>query len=171
MRMELLAMPHTLDRLSIAALAACLCLNLLACNTEEPDEPATFAPEPGTWSYEEDALVSNTCGEALDAIDRQPLFTLYYVEGDEFRIELGDVDALCEIDGSQFSCAAYQLEPVDLSVFGVTLNSTAAWEGEFLSETVANGHEVISVTCVGENCTQLDTPCTRDATFTAEFAN
>lgn len=152
-------------RLPVAALVVAICLSPLACTL---DEPATFEPEPGTWSYAETALVSNTCGDALNTITRSPLFTLYYVEGDEFRVELGEVDALCEIDGTQFSCADYSLEPVDLSALGVTLNLTVAWDGEFSSSTVVNGDEVLAVTCVGENCTLLDTPCTRNSTFSAQ---
>ena len=156
-------------RLPIAAVAASICLNLLACNT---DEPATFLPRSGTWSYNEDSVVSNSCAGLLDTVTRSPTFTLDFDGGDSFQIELGSEDAMCEIDGADFNCADYPLDSVDVPAFMVTLNLVARWEGEFTSETLATGHETIAVTCVGENCTMADTlPCSRQNTFTAEFVN
>lgn len=151
-------------RFIIAALAASVCLNLLGCNV---DEPATFEPRSGTWTYEEEAVVSNSCPDVIVFPPRSPTFTLDYDDGDEFQIELGDQDAVCEIDGTEFTCADYPLGSVDVPGFTATLSYAVRWEGEFSSDAIADGSEVIAVTCVGADCTASS--CSRESTWTAEF--
>jgi hypothetical protein len=172
MRVELPAMTNA-PRILIAALAASVCLNLLACNVDDGlfDKPATYEPMSGTWTYEEEAVLSNTCN---DAVTPDPLttFTLDYDSGDEFQIELGADDAACEIDETEFTCAEYDLGSFQVPTFDATINYVVRWTGEFTSDSVASGREVIAVTCVGEDCTMIDQlPCTRESTWTAEFLN
>ena len=133
---------HYTHRLPIAALAASVCLNLLACNR---DEEATFLPVDGTWSYVETDVVSNSCVGLLDTVVRSPTFLLDFDGGDSFEIELENGDAMCEIDGTEFYCADYPLDSVDVAAFGVTLNLVARWEGEFSSDSLATGSETIAV--------------------------
>lgn len=161
-------MPYA-SRFLIAALAASVGLDLFACTL---DEPATFVPRSGTWTYEEEAVVSNSCSDQLGTPDPLTTFTLDYDEGDEFQIELGSDDALCEIDGTEFTCADYDLGDFAVPAFDATLHYVVRWDGEFTSETIADGHEVLAVTCVGEDCTLIDMlPCSRESTWTAEFLN
>lgn len=154
-------------RFILAALASSVCLNLFACTI---DKPATFEPKSGTWSYEEEAVVSNSCSDTLGTPDPLTTFTLDYDDGDEFQIELGADDALCEIDGTEFYCADYNLGSFQVPGFDAMINYAVSWEGEFTSETIADGREVLAVTCVGEDCTSIEMlPCTRESTWTAEF--
>lgn len=167
-------MRHTPRRLTLAALAACTCLPLLvgACVI---DEPATFLPRSGTWSYEEQSVVSNSCNADLGLPDPLTTFLLDYDEGDEFQIELGAEDVVCEIDGTEFFCGSYNAGSSGIPGTDAVLTVTVQWEGEFSSETIANGHEVTSVTCAGEDCSLPALadilPCARDVTFDAEFLN
>ena len=67
---------------SVAVLAACLSLTALvgACNR---DEPATYLPESGNWSYVETTVVSNSCDANL--VPAAPtMFLLDYDDGDTF---------------------------------------------------------------------------------------
>jgi hypothetical protein len=166
---ELLAMTHTTHRLTIAALAASVCLNLLACNV---DEPATFLPRSGTWTYEEEAEVSNSCGDLVGALNPGSTFNLDYDEGDSFQIELGEDDVVCEIDGTAFTCTDYTVGPNQVPTLQAFITYAVRLEGDFTSETIADGSTTTSVTCTGEDCTMIDTlPCSRVLTFTAEFVN
>jgi hypothetical protein len=159
-------------RFIIAALAVSVCLDLLACNVDDSifDKPATFEPRSGTWTYEEEAVISNSCSDALGSPDPLTTFTLDYDGGDEFQIELGEKDVMCEVDGTEFTCADYNLDPFTVLGFDATIHSAVGFDGEFSSETVADGSEVLAVTCVGEDCTLIDmVPCSRESTWTAEF--
>lgn len=150
-------------------LAACVCVGALACNV---DEPATFVPRSGDWSYAEQEVVSNSCDAGLGLPDPLTTFLLDYDAGDEFQIELGATDITCEIDGVDFTCGSYLAGTFDVPGFLATLSVNVQYAGEFESETVATGNEVTSVTCVGDDCVKLDTlPCSRNVTFNAEFLN
>lgn len=158
-------------RLTLVALAACTCLTSLAgaCTI---DEPATFIPRSGTWTYAEQSIVSNTCNNNTAIPDSLTTFLLDYDGGDEFQIELGAEDATCEIDGEAFYCSEYELGSSGFPGTDAVFRMSVRWEGEFSSETVATGHEVTTVTCTGEDCAMIEGfPCSQDATFTAEFAN
>ncbi|KIG15478.1 hypothetical protein DB30_05501 [Enhygromyxa salina] len=158
------------SRLTIVALAACTSLSALvsACAI---DEPATFIPRSGTWTYAEQSVVSNTCNN-VKIPDPLSTFVLDYDEGDEFQIELGAEDALCEIDGEEFYCAEYELGESGFPGTDAVFRMTVRWEGEFSSETVATGHEITTVTCTGEDCAMVQGfPCSQDTTFSAEFFN
>jgi hypothetical protein len=171
MCVELLAMTNA-PRFLVAALAASLCLNLLACNADDGlfDKDATYEPMSGTWTYEEEAVLSNTCNDQVGTPDPLTTFTLDYDSGDEFQIELGADDALCEIDGTEFTCAEYDLGSFQVPTFDAILNYSVKWNGEFTSDSVADGREIVGVTCMGEDCTMIDTvPCIRESTWTAEF--
>ena len=153
-------------QLTLVALAACTYLS--ACTI---DEPATFIPRSGTWSYAEQSIVSNTCNNTMIP-DSLTSFLLDYDEGDEFQIELGAEDATCEIDGEAFYCSEYELGSSGFPGTDAVFHMSVHWEGEFSSETVANGHEVTTVTCTGEDCAAIEGfPCSQDATFAAEFLN
>lgn len=161
-------------RFLIAALAASVCLNLLACNVDDGlfDKKATYEPRSGTWTIEEEAVVSNTCPDTIGSPGAMSTFTLDYDTGDEFQIELGEKDVMCEIDGTEFTCADYNLDPVTVLGFDATIHSAVGFDGEFTSEEIANGQEVIAVTCVGADCTLIDmVPCSRSSTWSAEFVN
>jgi hypothetical protein len=173
MHAELLAMTNA-PRFILAALAASVCLNLLACNTDDSifDKDATFEPMSGTWTYEEEAVISNSCSDAIGMPAQLSTFTLDYDGGDEFQIELGDKDVMCEIDGTEFTCADYNLDPATVPGFDATIHAAVGYDGEFSSEMVADGSQVLAVTCVGEDCSLIDmVPCSRESTWSAEFVN
>jgi hypothetical protein len=171
-RRSCLAMTINTPRaLFVLALSACTCLSVLvgACTI---DEPATYLPRAGTWTYEELSVVSNSCGDGVALPDPLTTFLLDYDEDDEFQIELGAEDVVCEIDGTEFTCGAYEAFESGIPGTDAIVRITVQWSGEFSSETVADGHEVTSVTCTGEDCAGLDAfPCSRDTTFAAEFLN
>lgn len=148
-----------------AALAACLSFTALlgACNR---DEPATFLPESGNWSYVENTVVANSCDANL--VPAAPsMFLLDYDEGDSFQVELGEEDLVCEIDGTAFSCGEVTSSS-GVPAFDAVITWSVTWEGEFLSETEVEGNEITRVTCAGEDCDLIDTlPCSVDVTFEA----
>jgi hypothetical protein len=150
----------------VAALAACLSASVLACHR---DEPATYVPKSGTWMYAEQFVDSNTC--AADTLpDPVSMFSLDHDGGDSFQVELGENDVTCEIDGTDFYCTDWIFDN-DVPDLDATLRYSVTWEGEFLSETEAEGREISSLTCVGEACPAvemvLDVPCTRIVSFEA----
>ena len=146
----------------VAALAACLSL-LGACNR---DEPATFVPESGNWTYQQTTIVSNSCSADL-VPDPLTTFLLDHDEGDSFQIELGDEDVVCEIDGTEFYCSESTYSS-GVPGFDAVITWARTWEGDFLSETEAEGNEITRVTCAGDSCDLIDTiPCSVNATFEA----
>jgi hypothetical protein len=132
MCVELPVMNHA-PRIFIAALAANVCLNLLACNVDDGlfDKPATFEPRSGTWTYEEEAVLSNTCSDQVGSPDPLTTFTLDYDSGDEFQIELGAEDVMCEIDETEFTCSDYDLGSFEVPTLDATIYYTVSWDGEF----------------------------------------
>lgn len=160
-------MPHSRIRHLFPVLLAFAAL-LPACNV---DEPATFVPRSGTWTFTPDELVSDNCNALLIEPVPMTTFLLDYDEGDEFQIEQGDQEDIhCEIDGTTFTCGAVVIEGDPLDGFDAMINYSVVFSGEFLSTTEAEGHRVSNYTCVGEDCTLIDmVPCTRDRTYTAEF--
>jgi hypothetical protein len=156
-----IALSRHLIGLALAALV------VPACNV---DEPATFVPKAGTWSYEEQSVVSNSCGDQLGMPSMMSTFLLDYDGGDEFQIELGTEDILCEIDGADFSCASYLAGTAEVPGLMATLDFRVMYSGEFASDEVADGNAVTTVTCTGEDWVSLTTlPCTRNVTFAVEF--
>lgn len=153
-------------RFIAAAFVSALCLNL-ACNSEPEDPPATFEPSSGIWNYEEEAVVSNDCGDVLGAIGQPDTYNLDYDGGDTFQVELQADDLMCEIDGSEFSCTPLTVGPEAVPPFDAIVTYTVTWSGEFTSETIANGQSTADITCSGSDCTVES--CTRVVTFTAEF--
>lgn len=138
-----------------------------ACNG---DPEADLTPRSGTWMYTEDAVIDDTC--PVDILPNSiSTFVLDYDEGDDFQIELGAVDATCDIDGRAFDCAEYELSNEQFMDFDAFIRLAVHWSGELISSSVVEGNEVVSGTCVGEDCNLFEdlVPCSRDTTFTAEF--
>jgi hypothetical protein len=164
-------MTNTPRSLFVAAFAASICLNLIACG----DPGATYEPRSGTWSYEEEAVVSNTCDDQVASDNPAPgstTFNLDHDEGDEFQIEQGEEDVLCEIDGETFTCADYTGDTFQVPLLQAFITGSVRWEGEFISETIANGTSTTAITCTGDDCDLIDQlPCARTVSFTAEFVN
>ena len=151
--------------MSSVALAACLSALTLAsaCNQ---DEPATYLPEPGDWIYEQTTVVGNSCPADVTP---EPLssFFLDYDGGDSFQIELGDEDVVCEIDGTAFTCSDH-VYTSEVPGFDALVRWARTWEGDFLSETEAEGNEITRVSCAGTDCNLVDTlPCTVNVSFEA----
>ncbi|PRP97502.1 hypothetical protein ENSA5_33950 [Enhygromyxa salina] len=170
MASELLAMANNPCRLTAAVLAACTCLPLIASACVR-DEPATYLPRAGTWTYAEQSVVRNSCDDSLLP---DPLMTVAIDDpvDDQFQIEVGTKDVICEIDGTEFYCGDYLAFSGGVDGFDATVQIVVTWDGEFSSSTEADGNELTSITCTGEDCNLLkDLPCSRDATFTAEFFN
>src|SRR5262245_54834807 len=122
----------TTARLTLVAFVSTLCLTSLAC--KEGDEPATTTPRSGVWSYEEEAVVSNTCSDILNALDPLTTFNLDYDGGDSFQVEQGEEDIMCEIDGSEFTCTEWTLTPYQVPTLDAFLNFSVNWSGEFTSD-------------------------------------
>jgi hypothetical protein len=168
MRVESPAMTNY--RLTLAVLASTCCLSL-ACL----DQKATYEPRSGTWSYEEEAVVSNNCDSQVAS--NQPnlvpmTFNLDYDEGDEFQIEQGEDDVLCEIDRETFTCVDYTVGPSQILTFDAFITVGVRWEGEFTSDEIADGRATSAITCTGDDCDLVpNLPCSRTVTFTAEFVN
>ena len=161
-------MIHALRSTILAGLALGACLCASAC-----DEPATHTPRSGLWMYSEVETTSDSC----DALyTPQPIreFVIDYDEGDEFQIELGAEDAACEIDGTEFYCAEYELSrgPAE-DIADAIIVSSVRWEGTLTSDSEGEGKEIYSIECIGEGCTVLAdldlVPCEREVEFTMEF--
>ena len=152
----------------LAGLALGVCLSASGC-----DEPATHTPRSGLWTYSEVTIASNSCDAAFTP-DPIREFIIDYDEGDEFQIELGAQDASCEIDGTEFYCADYELsrEPAQ-DLADATIVSSVRWEGTLTSDSEGEGREIYSIECFGEDCTVLAdldlVPCEREAEFTMQF--
>ncbi len=155
----------------LAAFVIAICSTSLACL----DEKATYEPRSGTWNYEEEAVVSNTCDSQIASDNPSPTvspFNLDYDEGDEFQIEQGSEDVACEIDGTEFTCADYTTDTFQVPLFQAFITGAVRWEGEFTSATIASGTATTAITCTGEDCSLIEKlPCSREVTFTAEFVN
>jgi hypothetical protein len=168
MRVESPAMTN--HRLTLAVLASTFCLSL-GCL----DPKATFEPRSGSWSYEEEAVVSNTCDSQIVSNEPNPIpstFNLDYDEGDEFQIEQGEDDVLCEIDRESFTCADYTVGPNQIPTLDAFITLAVRWEGEFTSDEIADGRATTAITCTGDDCDVVpNLPCARTVTFTAEFVN
>jgi hypothetical protein len=150
--------------------AFALCLTSLSCL----DPKATYEPRSGTWSYEEDAVISNTCNDEVSALLSVAIttFNLDYDEGDEFQIEQGEDDVVCEIDGAEFTCGDITGDTTQVPLLQAFVTGAVRYEGEFTNEEIANGTTTASVTCTGDDCDMIDSlPCTRVVTFSAEFQN
>ena len=142
---------------------------LTACTS---DPGADITPRSGTWEYVQTADISNTC--MLDSpLPEFDLFTLDYDEGDSFQIELGEVDATCDIDGVEFDCADYTLSEDLIPGFDALIRLSVRWSGTLITSAEIDAREVISATCTGEDCNLVDNivPCSRERTMTAEFVN
>jgi hypothetical protein len=153
----------------IKSAALTLCLPLLALTACNRDEPATYLPKSGQWTYEEQTVSSNTCDEN-SLPDPLSTFTLDYDDGDSFQVELGEDDVTCEIDGTEFYCTDLVVDfPVE--GFDAVLRLTMTWEGEFSSSTSAAGNEITRRVCIGEACPLVEmvvmVPCTRIVAFEA----
>jgi hypothetical protein len=163
----------TTPRIAVAVFASTLCLtSLISCNV---DEPATFQPRSGTWSYEEEAVVSNDCDSQVASNQPNPTpstFILDYDGGDSFQIEQGEDDISCEIDGESFSCTDYVIGPNQIPTLDAFVTVAVRWEGEFTSDSIADGRATSAITCTGDDCTLIpNLPCSRTVTFTSEFVN
>ena len=151
---------------TLAGLTACACLSMLSGCL---DQPATYTPRSGLWNYTEQSIDSNTCNDD-NLPDPFGQFSLDYDDGDEFQIELGAVDAACEIDGTEFYCDKYELGREELPEFEVTFVVTVRWEGIFASDSAATGTETVTVSCFGDGCVDLENfPCSKEASFSVEF--
>lgn len=150
----------------VAALAACLSLTAVASGCNQ-DEPATYLPEAGEWTYLRTDLVGNSCADPNFVPDPFATFLLDYDSGDSFQIELGDKDVVCEIDGTDFDCTNYVVQQ-DIPGFEAAIQWSRTWEGEFASETEATGHEIVRVSCIGNDCNLVkELPCVYDSKFEA----
>jgi hypothetical protein len=147
----------------VAAFAACLPLLALAgCG----DEPPTYMPLEGTWSYAELSVVSNTCGDDY-LVNPPSTFYIDYDGGNTFDIELGENDVTCTVSGVEFSCTAYVVT-FEILALAATGRLSTTWSGSFSSEREAEGTSVLQVTCTGEDCSLITTlPCSRTVSFRA----
>ena len=151
----------------VAALAACLSLTAVATGCNE-DEPATYLPESGEWTYLRTSLVSDTCSDPTLVPGAFATFFWTTTRATASRFELGDNDVVCEIRRGRLRLLGLRRGERSCPWLRRQDSMVAHLVGEFASESEATGHEVIRVACLGDDCNLIKTvPCVYDSKFEA----
>lgn len=139
----------------------------------EPGPGADVLPRTGLWSYREEAIRNNTCGDWA-ITDGNTLFRVLTSEGASFTVEQDDGgDFVCAVVGDAFTCPARLRVERAVDGTNVTLRASVSIEGTVRSADALDGLQTVDMVCSGSQCAfaprvlGIEFPCAYEVPFEA----
>jgi hypothetical protein len=139
----------------------------------EPGAGADVLPRTGLWTYGEDPIENNTCGEWA-ITDGNTLFRILSSAGTSFVVEQEEAENfVCNVTGTTFLCAERLRVERAVERTNVTLRAAVSIDGTLQSPESLDGVQRVEVTCRGSQCALaprvlgIELPCTYDVPFRA----
>ena len=140
----------------------------------ESDTPPSALPRPGLWTYVDEGIRDNTCGEYAFGDDDQR-FWIRASEGDRFVIAQSEPwgDIACRVAADRFVCPERGTGEVPIEDTDAVLTYVVAVSGTLDGDAALQGEQRVTVTCEGASCAfapavlGISFPCGWSAAFSA----
>jgi hypothetical protein len=146
-----------------------------AATNLDPASGTTVQPTVGVWTYDQQGIQNNTCGEYAVTDEDTPFRVISSANG-RFEVEQRDPGNFdCAITGSTFTCPSRLYDEVAIDNTDAVLTYNVRIAGNIDSPDLLAGIQTVDVTCAGNACAAapavlgFSLPCAWEVPFEAEF--
>jgi hypothetical protein len=132
-------------------------------------------PRVGVWTYDQQGLQNNTCGDYAVTEDDTPFRVIESGDG-TFVVEQSDPgNFTCTLTGTTFACPSRIFDTFPIPDTDAVLTLNVRIDGVVESERRLSGLQTVDVTCAGVSCAAapivigVTFPCAWEVPFEAEF--